>query len=136
MPAGNIKRFPFEIRGGGTIRYYELEGTADYGFNPLVPRGERVRRPGGCVECESLPPGAPPPDQLPVRWSRTDAVLASSWGFGVIRRDLLDALLALLVHQRGAEVTALDLRDVWEAAAGRTTGGPGPLADTGSMRRL
>jgi hypothetical protein len=95
------------------MQYFHLEGTADYGFDALVPRGERVRRPAGCVECESLPRGASPPDRLQVRWSTTDAVLASSWGFGVIRRDLLDALgpsagrllqLGKLVDQQGKEL--------------------------------
>lgn len=74
------------------MRYHQLEGTADYDFDPVVPRGQRIKRPGGCEECESLPPEVGPPPEVVVRWTKSDAVLASAWGFGVIRFDLLAAL--------------------------------------------
>jgi hypothetical protein len=73
--------------------YYEVHDRTDDSFGACAGRHERIVTPGGCRECGTLPRGGGPPEVLAVRACRTTAVkLFTSWGFGVIRRDLVELL--------------------------------------------
>jgi hypothetical protein len=76
------------------MRYFEMANIADDCFGAQVAKHQRIRVPGGCERCETLPAQAGPPDivLVPNRVPPQGVLLHTSWGFGVIRRDLLDCL--------------------------------------------
>lgn len=75
------------------MRYFELVDKLDTKFRPHVARGTNIRTPRGCAECSTLPQNASPPDALPIAEVPHGAMLSfTSWGFGVIARELLELL--------------------------------------------
>lgn len=75
------------------MRYFELVDKLDSKLRPHVARGTNIRTPGGCAECSTLPQNGSPPDALPIADVPHGAILSfTSWGFGVIARELLELL--------------------------------------------
>lgn len=76
------------------MKYYALSDKTDSCFDANVAKFERIRRPGACQECSTLPAGCGPPETVVVKGRPlgVPAVSFTSWLFGVIHIRVLEAL--------------------------------------------
>ncbi len=75
------------------MQYFKIESQLGDNLSPAVPRGTNLRRPGGCLECSTIPKDCGPPEVLRVKTPLPGGVVSStSWGFGVIAAEFLDVL--------------------------------------------
>lgn len=66
-----------------------VSGKVEHGFDPAIGKGENIRRPGGCSNCQTYPRDKSPPDCLRVTVEYDDPVTFTGWGFGVVSDEFL-----------------------------------------------